>query len=223
MKQKKMYLKHQYNTAFIVNEAKGLIYSILTIALLIFIFSSSIFFKLISLFALIFLLYIFRNPERHSAELDENAIISSADGLVESIEEDFDNKFFKQGAYKIVLSRTIFDTTMLRASFNSKTKAQTLMNGLHLNINSQYCEILNQGGSLYLCQGTKKCVAIAHKCGLFKMRLFYKQPKDLQVGERYGYIMGGKIEMYLPLSTRVAVEKGDKVLAGETLLAYFAA
>jgi len=218
-----MPLKHQYNTSFIVNEAKGLIYTLLTITLLIFIFSSSILLKFISLLVVVFLLYIFRNPERHSGELDENAIISSADGLVESIEEDFDNKFFKQGAYRIVLSRTIFDTTMLRASFNSKTKARLLMNGLHLSMNSPNCEILNQGGSLYMCQGTKKCIAVSHKCGLFRMALFYKQPKSLQVGERYGYIIGGKIEIYLPLTTRIAVKKGDRVLAGETLLAYFTA
>jgi len=216
-----MPLKKQYNISAIANEAKRLIFVASVITLLIFIFSSSILLKITTLFLFSILLFIFRNPERHCSELDENAIISSADGLVESIEEDFDNKFFKNGAYKIVLSRTIFDTIMLRSSFKATTKARTLMSGLHLGLNSPNCEILNQNGSIYLCHGTKKCIAISHRCGLFKMGLFYKKPKSLQLGERYGYIIGGKIEIYLPLTTRVAVEKGDRVLAGESLLAYF--
>ena len=216
-----MIQKRQYNTSVIANEALRLVVILFFITLFIFIFSSSMILKIVSLSIFIAVLALFRNPERHSEELDEHAIISVADGLVESIEEEYENKYFSNGAYKITLERTIFDTAMLRSSFKSKTKASKLISGLHLSMNSNLSNSLNKNGSIFFCSDSNKCIAVSHTCGFFGMKLFYKYPKLLQLGERYGYIIGGKVEIYLPLDTRIAVEKGDKVLAGESLLAYF--
>jgi len=218
-----MLRKKFVDTQIVIDEAIVPLVWLSFFVLLIFLFSSSTLLKFIALFILGTTLFIFRNPERHTLELDKNAIISVADGVVESIKEDNGNDFFAKGSYKVVISRSLFNTPALRAPHSSKTKLSRSVHGLHLPLKSLKSDYLNAYGSIQFCRGLKKCLAVKHTCGLFSMKLFFKEPQELEVGQRYGFILGGKVEVYIPLSARLAVKKGDHVIAAESLLAYFPA
>jgi phosphatidylserine decarboxylase len=63
------------------------------------------------------------------------------------------------------------------------------------------------------------CVQIA---GLVARRIlnYVDSGKTLARGERYGFIrFGSRVDLYLPLDTRVKVTIGEKVYASTTLLA----
>lgn len=59
--------------------------------------------------------------------------------------------------------------------------------------------------------------------GLVARRIVCRlEPGDrVTVGERFGLIrFGSRVDMYLPVESNPAVKVGDKVRAGESLLAY---
>lgn len=58
--------------------------------------------------------------------------------------------------------------------------------------------------------------------GLIARRILcYVQPQDrLKRGQRFGFIrFGSRVDVYLPLSARPDAAVGDKVFAGQTILA----
>ena len=61
--------------------------------------------------------------------------------------------------------------------------------------------------------------------GLIARRIlgFVSTNQNLDQGERYGLIrFGSRVDIYLPLNSNVNCNVGDKVIAGETLLATLA-
>ena len=61
--------------------------------------------------------------------------------------------------------------------------------------------------------------------GLIARRIVCRAEKGDKVmaGERFGMIrFGSRVDLYLPLTVRVTVSKGEKVRAGETVLGYLA-
>jgi phosphatidylserine decarboxylase len=61
--------------------------------------------------------------------------------------------------------------------------------------------------------------------GLIARRIlgFVSTKQNLDQGERYGLIrFGSRVDIYLPLNSNVNCNVGDKVIAGETLLATLA-
>ena len=46
--------------------------------------------------------------------------------------------------------------------------------------------------------------------------------KVVQAGQRFGMIrFGSRVDLYLPLSSRITCKLGDRVRSGETVLGYF--
>ena len=61
--------------------------------------------------------------------------------------------------------------------------------------------------------------------GLIARRIlgFVSTKQNLDQGERYGLIrFGSRVDIYLPLNSNINCNVGDKVIAGETLLATLA-
>jgi phosphatidylserine decarboxylase len=50
---------------------------------------------------------------------------------------------------------------------------------------------------------------------------FIKTGKYLSAGERFGLIrFGSRVDIYMPKNTKIDIGLGDKVVAGETIIAY---
>ena len=63
------------------------------------------------------------------------------------------------------------------------------------------------------------CVQIA---GLIARRIlcYVNKGDALEVGERYGFIrFGSRVDLYLPINSKIKVTLGEKVFNGETIIA----
>jgi phosphatidylserine decarboxylase len=81
----------------------------------------------------------------------------------------------------------------------------------------------NEFCALTLATPDKQRYTMVQIAGLIARRIVCRAEKGDKVtaGERFGMIrFGSRVDLYLPLSTRVTVNMGEKVRAGETVLGY---
>jgi phosphatidylserine decarboxylase len=85
-------------------------------------------------------------------------------------------------------------------------------------LQNEYCAMTVESAG-----NTEYCVV--QVAGLVARRIICWAEKgdSLQTGQRYGLIrFGSRVDLYLPASFELSVQKGDKVRAGETILGHLA-
>ena len=66
-------------------------------------------------------------------------------------------------------------------------------------------------------------IIVVQIAGLIARRIlsFIKTGKYLSAGERFGLIrFGSRVDIYMPKNTKIDIGLGDKVVAGETIIAH---
>ena len=94
-----------------------------------------------------------------------------------------------------------------------------------LDPEQQYAVDLPDDTSLVV-DGDRGRFGVVQIAGLIARRIvcFTKQGESLDVGARFGLIrFGSRVDVYLPAGARPLVGLGSKAIAGETVLADFAA
>ncbi len=169
---------------------------------------------------LIFTAYLFRNPERLPAEDDDMAILTPADGTISTIEKAVfgENKEY----IRVVIQKSLLDTCILRAPTKMSIKSTTRRHGLFLPSGSKLSKKIGERASLS-CSSSYSELFIVINAGAFARKIeLFKTVGPLKSAQRFGLLVEGNIELYLPLDSRVKVSIGDEVKAGESVLGYFA-
>jgi phosphatidylserine decarboxylase len=177
-------------------------------------------FAFLSFVLFLLTLWAYRNPERVTPYLQEDSIVSVADGVIKSIEtvEDGDGI----SSFKIVIRTGFLDASILRVPFTCKVKETKNLYGSRLSSSTPLFKKLNEQSHIVF--GTdKKQVRVSHNLQLasvgIKNRLIEKTP--VVQGMRYGLMVKGHTTVTLPGNSRVAVKVGQSVRAGETLIGFF--
>ncbi|MCJ7765951.1 MAG: phosphatidylserine decarboxylase [Thiovulaceae bacterium] len=165
-------------------------------------------------------LWAYRNPERVIPYLQEDSIVSVADGVIRSIETLEDDE--GTSGYKIVIRTGFLDTSILRAPFACKVKETKSLYGARLSSSMPLSKKLNEQSDIVF-GGDEKQVRVSHNLQLssvgIKNRLIENYP--VAQGLRYGLMVKGNTTIVLPKNSRVAVKVGQNVRAGETLIGFF--
>ena len=188
------------------------------LALLFFLFLDIDFFAFVSLGLLLFVLYVFRNPERELNTFEEAAILSPVDGVVSVIEELEDEAF----AYRIDILSSYTDVSLLRLPINATVVERSIQRGARLSIGSTHRE-LNENASLLLADAQNNRVKIIHRLSRSFAPLFIevKEGQNLPKSARYGTMLSGMTSLYLPKNVRINVNPSSEVKASQTLIGYF--
>lgn len=162
----------------------------------------------------------FRNPERTIPYLEEESIVSVADGVIkhiETLEDDAGNNSFK-----IVIKSGILDTPILRVPFSSEVKKVAKRSGARLLISSPLSGKLNEQNEILFGEDGKQ-VRVTHTLQLAPVGIQNRLETGNAAiqGMRYGLMVSGETVIILPGHSRVAVKVGQRVRAGETLLGFF--
>lgn len=167
----------------------------------------------------LFTLFVFRNPEKQLNNFDENALLSLVDGRVSKIEELDDPEY----GYRVQITSTYMDISVLRAPFDAKVKSVTLQRGARLSQNSQNFPLINENGALVLENESGKTIKVVHRLTQSFAPLFIDtaEGSSLVKTARYGVMLCGVSSIYLPKTFKLNVNVRDEVSAGETLLGYF--
>jgi len=167
----------------------------------------------------LFVLFFFRNPARN-IPTDENLILSPADGVILEIEEVFEEKFIKDKTIRVSIFLSIFNVHLNRSPLQGEVKYRYYRPGKFLpafkshasDVNEKnFIGIESKGFKIMVCQITG-FIARRIKC-------WVNEGKWLTAGEIIGIIkFGSGSELFLPVTCRILVKKGDRVKAGETII-----
>jgi phosphatidylserine decarboxylase len=174
------------------------------------------FFVLITLFVISF----FRDPERQPPQ-DEKALLAPADGRVLLIEEKEMSPFSTGQTIKISIFMSVFNCHVNRIPGSGKIEKIFYRAGKFFSANQDRASDQNEQNALLLRTSEGKEINVVQVAGLIARRIvcWVKPGENIKRGERFGLIrFGSRVDLYLPVSTRVRIQRGDKVKAGLTII-----
>lgn len=197
---------------------KFIFYSVL--AFVIFSILDLDFLGFFSFLAIIFFLFVYRNPERTIPVLQENSIVSPVDGTVLSIQEiDNDNGY----SYKVEIDSSYLNVSVLRVPLTSTVKDVSITRGTKLSRFNNLSKKLNENAEITFEDTNNNKVKIIHilKQSFDEIKIdMFKSQKFLQ-GNRYGVMQNGVTTIYLPQNFRLNINVGNELEGSQTLIGYF--
>lgn len=175
----------------------------------------------------------FRDPERVVPQ-DDTCILSPADGLVSMIAE-VDPPSELQGddgtgviglpegkVTRISIFMSVFDVHINRAPIGGVIRRLIYIPGKFMNADLDKASDENERQHILMERGDGVAIGFTQIAGLIARRIVpFVRPGDmLAVGQRVGLIrFGSRVDVYLPAGTDAKVLIGQKMIAGETVLA----
>jgi phosphatidylserine decarboxylase len=168
-----------------------------------------------------FMLYFFSNPERIPEKKGNNVIISPADGEVLEIKKIKEPYFTNEEMIKISIRLSLFDNHIQRSPIEGELKEQKYLHGEFLTLSSEKASELNEQNRT-LFENSKMKVITNQIAGFITRRIVtFKDIGSIDLAERYGMIMfGSQVDIYIPKNVTIKVIVGEKLKAGETLIAF---
>ncbi len=170
--------------------------------------------------ALAFVLQFFRDPARDVPAIP-GVVVSAADGKVVVVQAAEDPYLGRQ-ALKISVFMNVFNVHANRSPVAGEVREAWRHPGKFLNAVLPKASLENERAAIRLRTPQGADVTAVQIAGLIARRILcYARPGDrLERGQRYGFIrFGSRVDLYLPPASRARVAVGDKVYAGETVLA----
>jgi phosphatidylserine decarboxylase len=174
----------------------------------------------------LFTLWFFRDPKRNTP-LDTNLIISSADGKVCLIDEAYPPKevsINQEKMKRICVFMNVFNVHINRSPVSGTVKDIIYKEGQFLNASLDKASEKNERSSLIISSDNGVEIIVVQIAGLIARRIlgFISNNHNLYQGERFGLIrFGSRVDIYMPLDAVTKCFIGDKVIAGESVLASF--
>ncbi len=172
----------------------------------------------------LFVLQFFRDPARPIPG-NAKSVLSPADGRIVAVEKTLD-PWLNREALKVSVFMNVFNVHSNRSPVDGQVQQRWYNPGKFINADLDKASTENERNALHIKASANgadiTCVKVA---GLIARRIlcYVEGGKALARGERYGFIrFGSRVDVYLPLDTRVLVTIGEKVSASATVLAELA-
>ncbi len=179
------------------------------------------FFSFLSFVLIFALVYFFRNPEREISIFDAGSVVSPVDGEVISIEELSQSEY----GYKVVVKSGYMDTGVLRAPCDGYITKVALQNGARLSFSTPTAQALNAQLELLFKNEKYNTVKVKHILtrSFAPLALSIFQSQSIRQSSRYGFMLKGYTEIYIPNNFRLNIHKGNRLKASQSLLGFFIA
>ncbi|WP_227657525.1 phosphatidylserine decarboxylase family protein [Candidatus Magnetaquicoccus inordinatus] len=167
-------------------------------------------------------IWFFRDPERHPP-MDEGLVIAPADGRVIVIEEVAAAPLSGQPARKCSIFMNVFNVHVNRCPIDGSVSKLAYHPGRFFNAALDKASLENERMEILLTSPSGVVIPFVQVAGLIARRIICRlQPgQEVARGGRFGLIrFGSRVDVYLPLSARIAVSLNEHTRAGETILAH---
>ncbi len=175
---------------------------------------------LIVLFVIIVLQF-FRNPKRIT-KLNDNAIIAPVDGKVVVIEEVEETEYFKDKRLQISIFMSPINVHVTRYAISGIVKYSKYHPGKYLVAWHPKSSTENERTTIVVENDTIGEVLYRQIAGALAKRIvnYAKEADKVLQGTDAGFIkFGSRVDVFLPLGTKVNVKLGDKVKGGVQIIA----
>jgi phosphatidylserine decarboxylase len=175
-----------------------------------------------TLFVLLFLiLQFFRNPKRTTI-LNDNTVVSPVDGKVVVIEEVFEPEFFKEKRLQVSVFMSPINVHVTRYPIGGQVAYSKYHPGKYLVAWHPKASTENERTTVVVDNPTYGKVLYRQIAGALAKRIvnYAKQGDAATQGEDSGFIkFGSRVDLFLPLDTKIKVNLNQKVKGGESIIA----
>ena len=173
-----------------------------------------------TLFLTLFFLFFFRNPAR-SAKSGKGEILSAADGRVMGVEDLFENEFLREKVRRISVFMSLTDVHVNRAPCKGHVARVEHRDGRFRLAFKKGIDEENERNYIVIRRNGERFLVV-QIAGFLARRIvcYVKEHDRVEKGEQVGMIaFGSRVDVYMPTSYRPAVEVGQNVKSGLTVLA----
>lgn len=177
--------------------------------------------QLLLLFFLIIVLQFFRNPKRVT-NINDNQIIAPVDGKVVVIEEVEEPEYFKGKKLQISIFMSPINVHVTRYALSGVVKYSKYHPGKYLVAWHPKASTENERTSIVIKNNIFGEVLYRQIAGALAKRIvnYAKEGKKVIQGADAGFIkFGSRVDIFLPLNTKLVVKIGDKVKGGIQVIA----
>ena len=157
----------------------------------------------------------FRDPERIIPQTPET-IVSPADGRVmEIVPENTQTR-------RISIFLSLWDVHINRAPYGGVVRSVVYTPGEFLAAYRQEASLVNEANTVTIADHSREFI-VKQIAGVLARRIVcrVRPGYTLEKGQRYGLIrFGSRTDLLLPATAEIAVQVGDVVRGGETILAF---
>jgi len=175
----------------------------------------------VALFLLVIILQFFRNPKRYTAQ-NENHIIAPVDGKVVVIEEVFEKEYFKDKRLQVSIFMSPINVHVTRYALSGLVKFSKYHPGKFLVAWHPKASEENERTTIVVENETFGEILYRQIAGALAKRIVNYAKKGTQVvqGTDAGFIkFGSRVDLFLPLGTKLDIKLNDVVKGGETIVA----
>ena len=178
-------------------------------------------FIVLSLVFLIIILQFFRNPSVVISQ-NEHHVLSPADGKVVVIEEVEETEYFNEKRIQVSVFMSPFNVHVNRNPVGGLVKYFKYHKGKYLVAWHPKSSTENERTTTVIETTNNIQVLFRQIAGALAKRIvwYVKKGQTVQQGEEMGFIkFGSRVDIFLPLGTKINVELNQVVKGGKTILA----
>jgi len=179
-----------------------------------------IFIQILSLLILVLILQFFRNPKRNTV-ISDNKILSPVDGKVVIIKKVFEKEYFKDERLQISVFMSPINVHVTRYPSSGEIVFSKYHPGDYLVAWHPKSSEKNERTTIVLKTKTFGEILYRQIAGALARRIvnYAKVGADAIQGEDAGFIkFGSRVDLFLPLDSKVKVKLNQKVIGGETVI-----
>jgi len=179
-----------------------------------------IFIQIISLLILILILQFFRNPKRNTV-ISDDKILSPVDGKVVIIKKVFEKEYFKDERLQISVFMSPINVHVTRYPSSGEIVFSKYHPGDYLVAWHPKSSEKNERTTIVLKTKTFGEILYRQIAGALARRIvnYAKVGVNAIQGEDAGFIkFGSRVDLFLPLDSKVKVKLNQKVIGGETVI-----
>ena len=177
--------------------------------------------EVLVLLFLILILQFFRNPKR-DVTINDNHIIAPVDGKVVVIEEVFESEYFKDKRIQVSIFMSPINVHVTRYAVNGKVKFSKYHPGKYLVAWHPKASTENERTTVVIENRIFGEILYRQIAGALARRIVNYAEEGMQViqGTDAGFIkFGSRVDLFLPLGTKINVQLNEKAVGGKTIIA----
>jgi len=175
---------------------------------------------LVGLVVTFFICYFFRDPDRVIPNYS-GCVVSPADGKIIWAGPVDNGPFFEGSCLKISIFMSVFNVHVNRVPHDGQIKAVSYHPGKFFSADLDKASRHNEHNAVFIETDQGQSICFVQIAGLIARRIICKVQEGDEVvrGQRFGMIcFGSRLDVYLPLETKLKVGIGDRVMAGTSVL-----
>lgn len=170
----------------------------------------------------LFVFQFFRDPKR-TINPAPGAIVSPASGKVVSISEEANPYFNDEKALKVSVFMNVFSVHSNLLPVAGTVEGKWYFPGKFVNAALDKASSENERNAIHIRTKDGHDVFSVQIAGLIARRIlcYVDHGDEVETGQRYGFIrFGSRVDMYLPLQTKLCVQLGQWVSSGNATVGF---